>query len=124
MPHLEALQNNSELQSQYHGRLVQVRALVVETLDPEIYPGVVQEQDGLWSCGKYGYDVPSLENGTAKNLSYWERQPVAVKPIPGLSTWCNTYMTSGMFCSAPLLLSFTVRSLMPTECLTFCRNVS
>jgi hypothetical protein len=50
----------------------------------------------MWTCGKYGYEVPSLANNIAKNLTYWERQPVAVKPVPGLSTWCNTCMTSGV----------------------------
>lgn len=69
----------------YHNHLVRLRMLVVETLDPEMYVGAVQEENGVWKCGKYGNTL-ALENPT-KGHVFWERRPVRVIPIPGLSAW-------------------------------------
>jgi hypothetical protein len=86
----------------YHNRLVRLRMLVVETLDPEVYVGAAQEDNGLWKCGKYG-DTLALDTPNKRHV-FWERRPVRVIPIPGISTWASHSLPkitpSSMFFSA------------------------
>ena len=84
VPELTTISN--EKLAQYHSRLVRLRMLVVETLDPEVYPGAVQTTDGSWVTGKYGNDLSA--GGPSMAHCFWERRPVRVKPLPGLSPWC------------------------------------
>jgi hypothetical protein len=61
--------------------------LVVETMDPEMYPGAIKQADGSWKCGKYGNNVNVHPN--PGHNQFWERRPVSVRPIPGYSAWCT-----------------------------------
>eukprot|EP00892_Ulva_mutabilis_P000565 jgi/Ulvmu1/10509/UM064_0047.1 len=75
--------------SEFRGKLVSVHMAVVETLDPEYYPGAVQDHAGRWRCAKYGNDRHNVQNGM-KQVAYWERMPVSVQSTPGLSEWCES----------------------------------
>lgn len=71
-----------------HGRLVRLQAaFVTETLDPEIYMGGLQLPDGSWHCTKYGNSANAVSN--VRKCTYFQRQPVVVRALPGRSTWCG-----------------------------------
>ena len=72
----------------FRGKLVTVHMAITETMDPEYYPGAVQDQTSQWRCSKYGNDCHAMQNGV-KQVAYWQRMPVAVQSIPGISEWCN-----------------------------------
>lgn len=87
MPYLSGIAEKGGL-NEYHGRLVRVRMLVVETLDPEVYPGAVCQADGAWACGKYGNNLSLTSSSSAPR--FWERRPVRVIPVPGQAVWCGS----------------------------------
>lgn len=72
----------------FRGKLVSAQMAVIETMDPEYYPGAVQDHSGQWRCSKYGSERKQLQNGM-KQVAYWERMPVSVQSTPGLSEWCH-----------------------------------
>lgn len=74
---------------EFCGKLVRVEMSVVETMDPEYYPGAVQDHTGQWRCSKYGSNGSALQNGTPKKVAYWERIPVLVQRVPGAAEWCH-----------------------------------
>ena len=84
VPHIADLTLQGDLE-RHHGRLVRLKMLVVETLDPELYVGAAQDASGTWRCGKYGNNLPLDEVG--QKHVFWERRPVRAIPVPGLAEW-------------------------------------